>query len=462
MKRRIDVFWSSAGKDKTMPREKMRFFVGGLGLAAMLIMVLGVGLSCLGTMGCGEQAKETQAGPIRFVTWKPNQPAPWNEFYKMFDAEHPGLKLALEVGPHSSTAYHDMLTQKLKNKSTDVDIFLMDVIWPPEFASAGWAEPLDQYFSDKERQKFLPGCILANTFDGHIYGVPLYIASGALYYRKDLLQKYGFAPPKTWDELTAQAQKIMQGEKKEGKDVWGYSGQFKQYEGLVCDMLEFVLSFGGHILDPKSGKCVLAEEQAVAAVKFVRDNIVDRIAPKGVLTYQEPESLALFVQGGAAFLRNWPYAWSVSNDPEKSRVAGKVGIAKLPHLKGQRSYATLGGWQVGISKFSQNKEEAWKFVQFLTSEKMQKHFCLKAGLAPTRAALYEDAEVLAAKPHFKQFKEVFATAYPRPRSPVYPAISQRLQTYFSAAISDPKADIKALAMAATADVEKLMALAQGK
>ena len=139
-----------------------------------------------------------------------------------------------------------------------------------------------------------------------------------------------------------------------------------------------------------------------------------------------------------------------------------MGIAKLPHADGQRSYATLGGWQVGISKFSKNKEAAWKFVKFLTSEKIQKHFCLKGGLAPTRTALYQDAEVLEAKPHFRDFKKVFVTAYPRPRTPVYPAVSQRLQAYFSAAVSDPKADIKALAEAAAADIEKLMALAKGK
>ena len=265
-----------------MPNDKKTNFLSwlGLGLTAALIAVLGVGLITLGPTGCGEQVK-TQKEAVRFVTWKPNQPEPWEEFYKLFKAEHPEVTVTKEVGPHSSTAYHDMLTQKLKNKSVDVDVFLMDVIWPPEFASAGWAEPLDEYFSQEERQKFLPGCILANTFDGHIYGAPLYLASGALYYRKDLLQKYGFEPPQTWDELVDQAQKIMQGEKEQGKDMWGYSGQFKQYEGLVCDMLEFVLSFGGHILDPESGKCVLAEEKAVAAVKFVREQIVGKTAPRG-------------------------------------------------------------------------------------------------------------------------------------------------------------------------------------
>ena len=236
-------------------------------------------------------------------------------------------------------------------------------------------------------KKFLPGCILANTFNGHIYGVPLYIASGALYYRKDLLQKYGFQPPRTWDELIAQALEIMQGEKNQGKETLGLFRPVQAVRGPgVRHVGVRILSFGGHILDPKTGQCVLAQDQAVAAVKFVRDQIVRKIAPKGVLTYQEPESLALFVQGGAAFLRNWPYAWSVYPTTRKNpALAGKVGIAKLPHLKGQRSYATLGGWQVGISKFSQNKEAAWKFVKFLTSDRMQKAF-----LPQGRAGAHQD------------------------------------------------------------------------
>ncbi|NIR14407.1 MAG: extracellular solute-binding protein, partial [Desulfobacterales bacterium] len=108
---------------------------------------------------------------------------------------HPGIDLHIETGPHSSTAFHDLLTQKLKNKSTDVDVFLMDVIWPSEFAAAGWAFPLDKYFTPEEQAGYLEGSILANSYKGNIYGVPLFVDSGMLYYRKDLLDTYGFAPP---------------------------------------------------------------------------------------------------------------------------------------------------------------------------------------------------------------------------------------------------------------------------
>jgi multiple sugar transport system substrate-binding protein len=225
-------------------------------------------------------------------------------------------------------------------------------------------------------------------------------------------------------------------------------------------MMEYILSNNGKILDPETGKTRLAEKPAIEAVKFVRDNIIGKIAPRGVLTYQEPESLDLFIQGKAVFHRNWPYAWEVSNDPKRSTIAGKVGITKLPHFPGGKSYSTLGGWQVGISSYSENKQAAWRFVKFLTSERIQKLLALKAGRAPTRKALYQDAEIIRANPHFSDMKDVFLTAYPRPRSPLYPSVSNVLQRYFSTVISKPDSDIKARAKTAAQEIDKLLELAR--
>jgi multiple sugar transport system substrate-binding protein len=411
--------------------------------------------------GCTEK-KTAGKITIHFVTWKPNQPEVWGEMYRIFEKENPGIAVIRETGPHSSTAFHDLLTQKLKNRSKDVDVFFMDVIWPSEFAAAGWAMPLDEYFPESEGKEFLGGTILANTYEGKIYGVPLFVDSGVLYYRKDLLEKYKFEPPLTWDELVLQAKKIVSEEAKEGSDITGYSGQFKQYEGLVCDMMEFILSNGGYIIDPETGKSALDRKPAMEAVKFVRDRIIRNIAPPGVLTYQEPESLDVFVQGRAIFHRNWPYAWEISNNPAKSAMAGKVGIAKLPHFRGGKSYSALGGWQLGISSYSDNKDAAWRFVKFLTSERIRKLFAVRSGKAPTRTVLYGDPDILGANPHFESMKDVFLTAYPRPRSPLYPAISNILQRFFSTAISNPQSDIAKEAEDASQEIDRLIALTKGK
>jgi multiple sugar transport system substrate-binding protein len=414
-------------------------------------------LPLLSLSGC-EEKQERAETVIHFVTWKPNIPEAWEEIYRIFAEEHPDIKVIKEVGPHSSTAFHDLLTQKLKNKSRDVDVFLMDVIWPPEFAAAGWAMPLDDVFTPSEQKEFLEGTILANKYKGRIYGIPLFIDSGVLYYRKDLLDKYGFKPPETWDEMVRQAERIVSEEAKRGNEIYGFSGQFKQYEGLVCDMMEYILSNGGNIIDPDSGRVGIADPAAIEAVRFVRDRIIGEVAPRGVLTYQEPESLDLFIQGKAVFHRNWPYAWEVSNNPDRSKIVGKVGITRLPHFPGGRSYSTLGGWQVGISSYSENKEAALVFARFLTSERIQKLLALKAGRAPTRKRLYEDQDILKAYPHFASMKEVFLTAYPRPRTPLYPAVSNILQRYFSKVISNPGSDIEKEAKMASGEIERMFGL----
>ena len=272
----------------------------------------------------------------------------------------------------------------------------MDVIWPSEFASAGWALPLDRFFSTAEQGKFLEAPIAANRYRGQIFGVPLFIDAGLLYYRKDLLEKYRMAPPRHWPELVEQAKTILAAER--DPHLVGYSGQFKQYEGLVCNMMEFILGNGGALWDEERMVSALQQERAKQAVRFVRDHIIGEISQRGVLAYEEPESVALFAQGRAIFHRNWPYAWRVANDPQQSRVIGKVGMMPLPAFPGGKGASTLGGWQIGISRFSKIPEVAWRFVAFMTSHEMQKRIALSTGRAPTRKALYEDRELLAKIP----------------------------------------------------------------
>lgn len=404
--------------------------------------------------GCRHK-EETRATTLHFVTWKPTQPEVWDEVIRIFEQEHTTIQVERQVGPHSSSAYHDLLTQKLKNADPSVDVFFMDVTWPPEFAAAGWAEPLNERFPASEQEEYLPGPLLANTFRGQIYGIPLFVDCGMLYYRKDLLEHYKFNPPETWQEMVRQAEVIVKGEARKKRQIVGFSGQFKQYEGLVCNMMEYILSNGGKLMDPASGQVLIEGKEALEAVRFVRDQVIGKTAPKGVLTYEEPESLALFVQGRTAFMRNWPYAWEVSNNPHKSQIAGRVGISKLPHFPGGKSYSCLGGWQLGISRYSKKKDKAWTFVQFLSGPRIQKYLAQNASLAPTRKSLYEDEEIVSVHEQYEEMKEILLTAHPRPISPFYPALSNVLQSYFSRALSFQNSDIEVLARSAAQRINRI-------
>jgi multiple sugar transport system substrate-binding protein len=404
-----------------------------------------------------ESGAETE---LRFVTWRSEAARVWAQIMANFEASHPGIKVIQEVGPSSSTEFHDLVTQKLRNRDPQMDVFFMDVVWPAEFAAAGWALPLDQFFQPSARSEFLNAAVLANLYGGRLYGVPMFVDAGMLYYRKDLLAKHNLTPPQTWPELVRQARWIMSRER--DPYLTGYSAQFKQYEGLVCNMMEFILSNGGALWDEKRLESAVHTPQAMEAVRFVRDDIVRLIANRGILAYQEPESLALFTQGRAVFHRNWPYAWEASNDPAQSKVAGKVGVMPLPAFPGRKSAATLGGWQLAISRFSRRPQLAWEFVQFMTSRATQKQIALSTGRAPARKELYHDPEILKRSPQFQSQFETLASAAPRPRTPVYLPLSNVLQRYFSSAIAIADSNIEELARSAARDMDRALDLVRDR
>jgi len=395
---------------------------------------------------------------LRFVTWQPEADTAWvwNKAISDFEARHRGVKIVREVGPQSSTELHDLITQKLRNRDARMDVFFMDVIWPAEFAAAGWALPLDNFFPAQERQLFFEAPIQADSYAGRIYAVPVFIDTGMLYYRKDLLEKYNLPPPRTWPELVAQAKLILSRER--DVNLTGYSAQFKQYEGLVCNMMEFILSNGATLWDERRLQSTLDDPKAKEAVRFVRDQIVNTISNRGVLAYQEPESLALFVQGKAIYHRNWPYAWALANDRHQSKVAGQVGVMPLPAFPGQKSAAALGGWQLAISRFSRHPQLAWEFIEHMTSSAMQKQIALYTGRAPTRRNLYRDAEILKRNPQFESQYETFLLAAPRPRTPVYQPLSNVMQRYFSSAIAMTDSNIDRLAASASRDMDRTLDL----
>jgi multiple sugar transport system substrate-binding protein len=253
-----------------------------------------------------------------------------------------------------------------------------------------------------------------------------------------------------------QAKTILAGEK--DQHLVGFSAQFKQYEGLVCNMMEYILGNGGALWDEKRLMSAVNEPPALDAVRFVRDRIVGEISHRGILAYEEPESLALFTQGQAIFHRNWPYAWSVANDAAKSKIAGKVGMMPLPGFVAGAGAATLGGWQIGISRFSQKPDLAWRFASFITGREIQKRIALATGRAPTRLALYDDPEIAKKIPELKTLQATFDRAVPRPATPVYVPLSNILQRYFSSVLALPGTDINQRAALAARDMNRVLDL----
>lgn len=406
---------------------------------ALLILLL------LAFFGCTREEKGREAG-VTVLVFKHGKiagdPRPFRELLDRFEAENPGIRVRDETIPSSSDEQHQFYVINLEGKSADFDLLSLDVVWVPEFARAGWLRDLSPLLTEGEREGFFPGPMEAVTWQGKLYAIPWYIDAGLLYYRSDLLEKYGLSPPRTWPELVKQARLVTARE----KGIYGFVWQGKQYEGLVCNALEYLRGNGGEML--RGNEVTLASPENIAALSFMRDLIaVYRVSPPLVTTAVEETTRHIFGNGRALFMRNWPYAWNIFQE-EGSKVRGKVGVAPLPSFQGGSSAPTLGGWQLGVNRYSRHPQEAGRLALFLTSPEAQKRLCLTVGYKPTRISLYGDRELMESQPFIAGLRDILMEARPRPVTPYYMMITQVLQPELSAAVSGVKGAKPALESAA--------------
>jgi multiple sugar transport system substrate-binding protein len=351
---------------------------------------------------------------------------------KMFEDKNPGIKINIMELPQKSDAQHNDYVTKLSSKDTSIDIMNIDIIWPPEFGASQWLEPMNDYFTKEELAKLLPGPVQGNTYNGKLYGIPFYTDAGLLYYRKDILDEAGVKPPKTIVELNNLAKTL----KGKGGTEYGMVYQANQYEGLVCNVLEYFWGNGGDVLGADN-KVVIDSPNNQEALKLFANMTQSDLVPKGISTYIEADSLAVFTEGKSVFMRNWPYAWA-NSQAEGSKIKGKVGIIPMPvGPSGTSSAATLGGWNLGINVniSKEKKEAAVKFVKYLASDEAQKFSAINSGRIPIVKSVFKDADVLKVNPHFEAFYDVFINAKPRPVSPIYPQISDVIQIQTHKAIT---------------------------
>lgn len=403
-----------------------------------------VGLLCLLSLGTGCPGGQDRAPERTVVVFKHGKiagdPAMLRALLDRFEVAHPGTTVRDETLPASTDEQHQYYVISLEGKSAAFDVLSMDVIWVPEFARAGWLAEVGDLIAGEE-QEFFPGPMAAVSENGRTYAVPWYIDAGVLYYRKDLLQKHRRAVPATWHELVETAKAITAKE----PGVYGFLWQGKQYEGLVCNTLEFLWSNGGDVLI--DGRPALSSPQNVEALRFMRDLItVHGVTPPLVTTVIEEPTRHLFGGGKVLFLRNWPYAWNLF-EAEGSAVKGKVGIAPLPAFPGNTSAATLGGWQLGVNRYSRNRKAALELVRFLTSPEIQKTMALTIGYKPTRRSLYRDEELMRQQPFIASLYGILLSARPRPVTPYYMMMTQVMQPEFSAALAGVRSAEEALASA---------------
>jgi multiple sugar transport system substrate-binding protein len=388
-------------------------------------------LAVLLVAGCAEPP--AGRGPITLVfkharILGPADPIP--ALLAEFESRHPGVRVKSETLPWSADDQHQLYVINLEGRSPGFDVMMLDVIWIPEFARAGWLLDLSGYVAPGELDEFFPSTVAAATWGGRVWALPWNVNVGLLYYRADLLARYGLSPPVTWDELVSAVRRVQAGEGDPRLD--GYLWQGKQYEGMVVNVLEALWAAGTELLG-EDGTVFPDVERAAEALGFLRGLIAGGVSPNWVTAGDEELTRRTFGDGRAVFLRNWPYAWPLFQARD-SPVRGRVGIAPLPGRRpATAGHGSTGGSHLGVSNRTRHPEAAVALARFLTSEPAQRRL-LAGTLYPARRRLYHEPALQARHPELPQIHDRVLAARPRPVTPHYLLLSATLQPEFSAVL----------------------------
>jgi len=347
-----------------------------------------------------------------------------------FEEACPNIEVERVPGPASTTDLQSNYLTMFEAQSGDIDVLRIDVIQPGVFAEN--LIDLLPYFSEDELAAHFPGYIQNNTLGDEMVAIAFRLGAGMLYYRTDLLAEYGYdAPPATWAELEEMAEVIQAGERAKGNDeFWGFVWQGNDYEGLTCNALEWQVSEGGGPVVTPEGEITVNSDAAVDAFERAA-SWVGTISPPGVVGYAEEDARAVWHTGNAAFMRNWPYAYSTTLDSEA--IADSFDVTSLPAGASGDYAAAMGGWSIGVNRYSEHVEAAVAFAKHFASYQEQKRRAIENAINPTIAGLYQDEDVIEAVPFFDGLDAVFQGATPRP-STVTGEDYPRVSALYSAAV----------------------------
>ena len=327
-------------------------------------------------------------------------------------------RIVAESLPTNPDQQREQLVRRLAAKDDSIDLIGMDVVWTGEFAKAGWITP----FEDGElenvgsEQDVLKGPYESAQFEGEQYGAPLNSNTRLLWYRKSVL---GDRPvPQTWDELLDTAEALDTQVQETGKRA----------ESLIVFFNALLESAGGSLIKPSEDGTTeldLPREPTVKALEVMRRYAASSAAPAALSTSGEDDNRLAFqaADSGSAFMINWPYVYPsvLEADPE---LAKDYGYAPYPRVvPDQPARPPLGGYNLGIGAYTDDREAALAAINCLTRPEQQRTIATVGGQPSVLRDLGDDPEILKTLPFLPIMTEQLENAAPRPVSPQYNDIS---------------------------------------
>ena len=393
-------------------------------------LALLAGAALLAGLGSAS-AQETD---LKIFISSQHHPDTWREVLDMYEAKNPGVKIEVQTGGNTSEMQAQYLNTQMSAKDPSLDVIILDIIRPAQFAAAGWTKSLNDAVGGDPAAfmaKYLPAYGEANVVDDKIVALPAFADAMFLYYRKDLLDKYSLQPPKTWAELKTAAKTITEGE---GGNLQGLSFQGKAIEGAVCTFLLPYWSEGKTLVDT-DGKLQFDHDSAVDSLALWKSMADDGVAKKNIAEVATDDTRKEFQAGNVVFAVNWSYAWDHFQNDEDTAVKGNVGVATIPAVEGGEAVTCLGGWQWGVSAYSDSPDAATDLVEYLSSPEVSTYMAVNASLMPVFPDLYTSPEVTSAIPWFEMALPVVESAKARPVTPRYNEVSDIVRTTVNAVLA---------------------------
>lgn len=395
--------------------------------------------------GCSQSGADSNKITVAAVAG--TESAPIKKMLPQFEKQT-GKKVEFIEMPYN-TLYEKVLNDLTSGTGT-YDVIFIDDPWFPMFAGGGYLTPLKElgYKPDPDfvqtsldvskwpapKGPRLPGD--DKGAEPELYALPAVGNVQMFFYREDIAKKEGIGKIETWDDLEKAIAKVKK------KDFYGFVPRAARGNPVVTNFNPFLWSHGGDIFD-ENWNVRINDEKGVEALEFYLKLV--KQAPPGVANYDADEVANTMLQDKAFSAIVWPAWASQMDDPNKSKVVGKIGFSLVP--KKERYAPQLGNWLLAIPKESDNQEWALQFIQWATSKEVQKEGVAYGGI-PTRKSVLTDPELTKKYRYLPAVKEGLENAIWRPRTPEWAEVENILGIYLSKAVTGEMSAKEALDTAA--------------
>jgi multiple sugar transport system substrate-binding protein len=388
------------------------------------------------TLMSGAISTVVSAQTIRvFSGGQSQRPDLMRKLFDQFQSKNPGVKIEIETGGQTAELQREHLGKVLNAKDSSLDVYMIDITNPRLYASKGWVEPLNEYLGAPAvvLADHLPVYRTTNVINEKLVAMPGFADAMFIYFRRDLLEKYGVREPRTWDQLAVAVKKIQAGEKNPA--LQGLSIQGAPIEGTVCTFLLPLWSKGGDLAD-NNGQFKLDPAMAQASVEQWLKLVDQGVIAKNVAEIKTIDTVNDFKAGNVIFAVNWGFAWDRFQSDADTKVKGKVDVMPMLRVSDNSKSATcVGGWQWAVSSFSKNKAIAAKLVGFMSTPDAAKLLAVEGSLLPAFPAVYTEPAYLAKVPWAAGAGVIATFGRSRPVSARYGEVSDIVRTTMSAMLA---------------------------